>query len=189
MVKLIMAGGPVVTAAGLLLSAVTTTDSSTSRPSVKRFTMKPVGWVHRSDASVWIEIDRQFEDALMGLEDFSHVWVFWWLDRNDTPSNRRILQVHPRGDARNRRTGVFATRSPVRPNLIALTLCQVISVDGNRIKIAKIDAFDGTPVIDLKPYLPAQDRPENVRLPGWVHRMTRASGSATKPSTRPSGIT
>jgi 7,8-dihydropterin-6-yl-methyl-4-(beta-D-ribofuranosyl)aminobenzene 5'-phosphate synthase len=138
---------------------------------------------------VWIEVDRRFEDALTGLEDFSHVWVFWWFDRNDTPGNRRILQVHPRGDTRNPVTGVFATRAPVRPNLSALTLCQMTSVEQNRIQIARIDAFDGTPVVDLKPYLPALDRPEDVKVPDWVNRTGSARESAETRTDHPNEIT
>lgn len=143
--------------------------------------MEPIGRVHKNDASAWIEIEPQFEDALKGLEDFSHVWVFWWFDRNDSPGNRRILKVHPRGDTRNPLTGVFATRAPVRPNLVALTLCRIESVDGNQIKVAGIDAFDGTPVVDLKPYIPALDRPDDVRVPDWISQTAEAGRTAPAP--------
>ena len=177
MVKLVMAGGLATATAGLLVSAAANSDAGASRPTSKEFTMDPIGWVHKQEGSVCIEVDRRFEDALMGLEDFSHVWVFWWFDRNDTPGNRGILQVHPRGDARNPLTGVFATRAPVRPNLVALTLCPIISVEQNRIEIVKIDAFDGTPVVDLKPYLPALDRPVQIIIgPGQSVQRSEGEG-------------
>ncbi len=74
----------------------------------------------------------------------------YWFDRNDTPEKRSILQVHPQGDKKNPKRGVFATHSPVRPNLIAMTRCKIISVKGNVIEIESIDAFADTPVLDLK---------------------------------------
>lgn len=166
--NLMTTGALVTTAAGLLLSALGDTGSGTTRPSAKVFTIEPIGCVRTNDASAWIELDKRFEGALMGIEDFSHVWVFWWFDRNDTPAKRGILQVHPRGEKRNPLTGVFATRSPARPNLIALSLCKVQSIERNILRIEKIDAFDGTPVVDLKPYLPDLDRVEDVKLPDWA---------------------
>jgi tRNA-Thr(GGU) m(6)t(6)A37 methyltransferase TsaA len=76
--------------------------------------------------------------------------VLWWFDRNDTPQKRSILQIRPQGDANKPATGVFATRSPVRPNLIGLTRCKVVSVKENVITVESIDAFPGTPVLDIK---------------------------------------
>ncbi|MHC4463765.1 MAG: TrmO family methyltransferase domain-containing protein [Planctomycetota bacterium] len=79
-----------------------------------------------------------------------YVHVVYWFDRNDTPEKRAILQVHPRGDKNNPLTGVFATHSPFRPNLIAISKCDIISIKENMIEIKDIDAFDGSPVLDLK---------------------------------------
>ena len=81
---------------------------------------------------------------------------------------RAILQVHPRGDQKNPLTGVFATRSPFRPNLIALSLCKIVSVKENVIEVEKIDAFEGTPVLDIKPYAPGQDSATGVKVPEWA---------------------
>ena len=105
--------------------------------------------------------------GLLGLDGWSHVWVFWWFDKNDTPRKRSILEVHPRGDRNNPRSGVFATRAPVRPNLIALSLCKIISVKENLVEIESIDAFDGTPVLDLKPYAPGADS-ASATTPDWA---------------------
>lgn len=179
MANLMMTGALVTATVALLLSAAGDANPGTTRPSSKVFTMEPIGWVRTNDASAWIELDGRFEGALKGLDGFSHVWVFWWFDRNDTPNNRRVLQVHPRGDVRNPLTGVFATRAPVRPNLIALTLCQLASVSGNRIEVVGIDAFDGTPVVDLKPYIPALDRPDSVRIPEWLDELSPRSEAAS----------
>ncbi|MBV2097138.1 MAG: SAM-dependent methyltransferase, partial [Candidatus Thiodiazotropha sp. (ex Codakia orbicularis)] len=79
------------------------------------------------------------------------IWVLYWFDRNDTPERRGILQVHPRGNPDNPLRGVFATRAPVRPNLIALSRCRILSIAANRIEIDGIDAFPDTPVLDIKP--------------------------------------
>ena len=74
------------------------------------------------------------------------------------------------GDRENPLTGVFATRSPMRPNLIALTLCKITSVRDNVIEVDEIDAFEGTPVLDIKPFLPAHDSASETRVPDWVER-------------------
>jgi len=111
----------------------------------------PVGRVrNKKGQPVQLVIQKKYVDALHGLGDCSHVVVVWWFDKNDTPAKRGILKVHPRGDKRNPLTGVFATHSPVRPNLIALTTCKVVSVEGNIVTIDRIDAFDNTPILDLK---------------------------------------
>jgi tRNA-Thr(GGU) m(6)t(6)A37 methyltransferase TsaA len=128
----------------------------------------PVGQVHVGPSGPSIEVAPRYQDALAGLEGFSNVWVIWWFDRNETPSKRSILKVHPRGDPGNPLTGVFATRSPVRPNLIGLTLCRVRSIRGTTIRVESIDAFDGTPVLDLKPYIPDVDGEARALVPSWV---------------------
>jgi tRNA-Thr(GGU) m(6)t(6)A37 methyltransferase TsaA len=114
------------------------------------FKVYPIGKVEKKDGRTLIVLDKKYEAGLKGLEKHSYVHVVYWFDRNDTPENRAILQVHPRGDNNNPLTGVFATHSPFRPNLIAITKCDIISIEENVIKIKDIDAFDGSPVLDLK---------------------------------------
>jgi tRNA-Thr(GGU) m(6)t(6)A37 methyltransferase TsaA len=115
------------------------------------YSMSPVGWVRKEGSRTTIVIEPQFQPALLGVESLSAIWVLYWFDRNDTPEKRRILRVHPRNNPENPLRGVFATRAPVRPNLIALTRCRVLSVTGNVIEIDGIDAFANTPVLDIKP--------------------------------------
>jgi tRNA-Thr(GGU) m(6)t(6)A37 methyltransferase TsaA len=93
---------------------------------------------------------KRYEPGLLGFEKRSHVPVVYWFDRNDTPEKRATLQVHPRGKKNNPLTGVFATHSPVRPNLLAISRCKIISVKGTVIEIEDIDAFPGPPILDLK---------------------------------------
>lgn len=96
-----------------------------------------------------IEIKAEFEPALQGIDSGDEVLVLTWLDRAD----RGVLTVHPRGDRSRPETGVFATRSPDRPNPIGLHRVRVVSVDGRRLAVEDLEAIDGTPVLDLKPVL------------------------------------
>jgi len=117
----------------------------------------PVGTIKKQDRSVFVEIYKEYEDALYGLDQCTHIIVFTWFHENDAPEKRKVLKVHPRGNKANPLTGVFATRSPVRPNLIGLFLCKIISIEKNVIQIEHIEAFAGSPVIDIKPYIPRID--------------------------------
>jgi tRNA-Thr(GGU) m(6)t(6)A37 methyltransferase TsaA len=133
----------------------------------KQFIVYPIGEVNKQDGRTRIVLDRKYEAGLSGLDGFSHVLVFYWFDRNDTPLKRSILQVHPHGNKHNPLKGVFATRAPVRPNLIALSLCRIISIRGNVVEIDKIDAFPNSPVLDLKPYIPGVDA-TTATWPDWA---------------------
>ena len=132
------------------------------------FVLNPIGVIRKTDDDTRLEIFEEYADGLLGLEGFSHIHVFYWFDQNDTPEKRQTLQVHPRKDPNNPLTGVFATHSPQRPNLIALTRCKIGGVIGNIIEIDDIDAHDGSPVIDIKCYIPPSDGDEGVRVPDWV---------------------
>lgn len=115
------------------------------------YQVSPIGWVRKSNGRTTIEMDKQYQPALLGVEELDAIWVLYWFDRNDSPKKRAILQVHPRGNPQNPLRGVFSTRAPVRPNLIALSRCNVISVQDNIIEIDGIDALPDTPVLDIKP--------------------------------------
>lgn len=147
----------------------TEADEPGGRPTTL-FQMSPIGRVEIGETSKTLRIFPEYAPALKGLEAFSHVMVFYWLDRNDTPEKRRILQVNPRGDKKNPLTGIFACRSPFRPNLIALSTCRILSIKDGLVNVDTIDAFDETPILDLKPYIPALDAADQIRLPEWVTR-------------------
>jgi tRNA-Thr(GGU) m(6)t(6)A37 methyltransferase TsaA len=98
----------------------------------------------------WLEIDTFATDALDGLAEGDHIIVVTWLHQ----ARRDVLKVHPRGDKRKPLTGVFATRSPDRPNPLGLHCVTVRRIDNSRLLIAPIEAIDGTPVVDIKPVLP-----------------------------------
>ena len=131
-----------------LLCALVTGVQATDLPT---YEVSPIGWVRKADGKTTIEIEKQYEPALLGLDRFDRIWVLYWFDRNDTPEGRNILQVHPRADPGNPLRGVFATRSPFRPNLIALSRCRILAIRGTEIEIDGIDAFPDTPVLDIKP--------------------------------------
>ncbi len=132
------------------------------------FRIFPVGTVHKTSDRTTIDIKPEFLEALEGLDQFSHIVVLYWFHQNDAPEKRQTLQVRPKKDPRNPLTGVFATHSPMRPNLIALTYCKLLGVDGNVITIDDIDAFDGTPVIDIKSYFPVDKlASEDIKTPNW----------------------
>jgi tRNA (adenine37-N6)-methyltransferase len=116
----------------------------------KALKVYPIGKVMKTDGRTFIVIEKKFEAGLLRMDRLSSVMVICWFDRNDTPEKRSILQVHPRGNTNDPLTGVFATHSPVRPNLIGVSRCKIISIKGNIVEIDHIDAFDGSPVIDLK---------------------------------------
>ena len=134
------------------------------------FTVQPIGFVRKADGRILIVLDKKYQPGLLGLDGFSHVYVFWWFNRNDTSEGRAVLRVHPRGNRKNPLTGVFATRSPRRPNLIALSLCKIVSVEENVVEVEKIDAFPDTAVLDMKPFMPGYDSAPDARLPEWVGR-------------------
>ncbi len=155
----------VVSGQGMLFYSATARESE--QMIEKQFLLNPIGVVHKENERTTLLLNKDVEPALQGLDGFSHVWVFWWLGRNDTQKKRSVLQVHPRGNRENPLTGVFACRAPVRPNLIALTLCRIISVKNNVVEIDRIDAFADTPILDLKPYIPNSDSAK-ASTPEWV---------------------
>ena len=143
-----------------------------SDPGGVSYQLHPIGTVKREGKAARLRVDERYAKALQGLDGFSHVWVFWWFDRNDTPELRATLQIHPSppGNKSHPLTGVFATRSPFRPNLIGMTLCKVVSVKENVIRIEGIDAFADTPVLDIKPHVPRFDAAPNATIPWWLQR-------------------
>jgi tRNA-Thr(GGU) m(6)t(6)A37 methyltransferase TsaA len=104
---------------------------------------------HEGGPEAWIAFDPALAGALDGLEPGQRVIVFTWFHQAD----RDVLKVHPRSDPANPLTGVFATRSPDRPNPIGMHPVTVLAIEGARVQVSDLEAIDGTPVIDLKPEL------------------------------------
>jgi len=137
----------------------------------KTYQLRPIGTVRASDdeQSYILQIDKTFRPGLKELEQFSHVLIFWWADQMDTAKYRSIMTTElpyaPGVEA-----GVFACRSEYRPNPIAVTLMAIITVDVENgiVVLPWIDAFDGTPILDLKPYIPISDRIRDFRVAEWL---------------------
>lgn len=117
-----------------------------------------------------IEIAPEWLDALRGIEDYSHLFVVFWMHKVERGSVQRL--VHPRGDQSLDKTGIFASRMRNRPNPIGLAVVELIDVDGCRLTVKKLDALDGTPVLDLKPY-DDYDVVEDVTVPEWWAKRCR----------------
>lgn len=134
-----------------------------------KFTVKSIGQISISTIGMFIELEPKYIPALQALAGFSHVNVIWWFSDFDTEEARNILEMPQPYKNGPDVMGIFATRSPVRPNPIALTAVQVIQIDHEKglIQIAYIDANDGTPVLDIKPYTPSLDRVETPGVPEW----------------------
>lgn len=105
------------------------------------------GWEGAPDAV--IEIEPEFLDSLQGLKLGDDIWILTWFHE----SHREVQKVRPRDDPKNPITGVFATRSPDRPNPIGLHRSVILSIDGLRIEVQGLEAIDGTPIVDIKPVL------------------------------------
>ena len=114
-----------------------------------------------------IEVDSRYSQALEGLEEYSHIIVIYWLNRSD--NNRIALKVHPRGDKKLPLVGLFASRSPYRPNPVGQKVVRLLRRQDNILWIEGLDAIDATPVIDIKPYIPDYDSAVDTRVPGWNH--------------------
>jgi tRNA-Thr(GGU) m(6)t(6)A37 methyltransferase TsaA len=135
----------------------------------QEFKIISIGHVEAAKGQFGIKINQPFIPALEGVEHFGHVTVLWWAHQlDDSKSRRELTCAKPYSNAPNQ-LGIFATRSPARPNPVALTTAAIISVNLEKgfIAIPFIDADDGTPVIDLKPYHPSMDRIKDISMPEW----------------------
>ena len=115
-------------------------------------------------------IAPRYSRALDGIESFSHIIVIFWLHKIRT-IQRSMVKVHPRKDISLPLTGIFATRSPVRPNPIGITVVKLIKRESNILSVTGLDAIDGTPVLDIKPYIPEELSESEIRVPTWLEKV------------------
>jgi tRNA-Thr(GGU) m(6)t(6)A37 methyltransferase TsaA len=142
---------------------------------------KAIGIIERDGNWTSIRLEPEYAPGLLALEGFGHVNVLWWCSGCDSDAGRATLQMEAPYKGAPAVMGVFATRSPARPNPIALTAVEVVGIDvaNGIVRAAFIDADDGTPVLDIKPYTPSFDRVETPRVPAWCRgwpMSTEASG-------------
>ena len=140
----------------------------------QKIVLKPIGFV-RTEAIgdevkdktriSQIALRDELADALYGIDGFSHLFVLFWL-HEISDEQRKTLKVHPRGRKDLPLLGVFATRTMLRPNPIGLTLVELVKVEGTVLTVRGLDAFDGTPVLDVKPF-DSWDMAKDARVPSW----------------------
>lgn len=114
-----------------------------------------------------IEVNDDLTEALDGLDEFSHLIVLYWMHQL-TPGRELPLKVHPMGKPELPLTGRLATRSPSRPNPVGQATVRLLERRGNILRVKGLDATDGTPVIDIKPYLPRYDSAPDAKAPKWT---------------------
>ncbi|MBM2824602.1 MAG: hypothetical protein HW402_266 [Dehalococcoidales bacterium] len=141
--------------------------------------LKPIGFVRNAvkepGRREWAEIvseiviDSHLTEALDGLEGFSHLIVLCWMHR--VTDAEMPLKVHPGRRPEAPLVGLFASRSPNRPNRLAKATVRLLELRDNILKVQGLDAIDGTPVIDIKPFIPGYDSVAEARVPQWItHR-------------------
>ena len=143
--------------------------------------MRPIGVVETDVADAHIAHQRrkmiseirifeEYAEGLTGLTDYSHIIVLFWMHRAEGSAN---LLIHPRGNSELPLTGVLASRGRGHPNPIGFAVVDLINRTGNRLKVRRLDAYDGTPIIDIKPY-DRYDMYTELRMPQWLNnRFTR----------------
>ena len=132
-------------------------------------TVKQIGIARTDEHRFWIELNPEYREAMTGLKGFEYLNIFWWFDRCDNSESRSVLTEQQPYSIAPALLGAFATRSPERPNPIALTCAQVmyLQMEKGIIGLAYFDALDQSPILDIKPYTPSLDRVERPGVPAW----------------------
>jgi tRNA-Thr(GGU) m(6)t(6)A37 methyltransferase TsaA len=141
--------------------------------------LKPIGFVKNSvtepKTEDWrsvvseIIVNEDLKEALSGIDDFSHIIIIYWIHKIPA-SERSTMKVHPKRNPNLPLTGVFATRSPARPNPIGMSTVKLLEHRDNILRVVGLDAIDGTPVLDIKPHIPGSDSPAAPQTPDWLTR-------------------
>lgn len=126
---------------------------------LKRYFLQRMGRVRGGK----IELHKRWAKALDGIEGFSHIIVLFWLDRARKPD----MKIHPKGIQQIPEIGYLATRTPHRANPIGMTVVKLVRRQGNVLRVKGLDAWDGTPILDIKPYT-KREAIKNYRMPQWV---------------------
>lgn len=144
---------------------------------MEHYQLKKIGKVRNDKNGAFIELEEAYIPALQALEGFSHINVLWWFSECDNEKMRSVLEMEQPYKGAPEKMGTFATRSPMRPNPIALTAVEIISIDYECgiIHITFIDAEDGTPILDIKPYTPSLDRVETPVVPSWCSEWPKST--------------
>ena len=142
----------------MTLTPIGVVRSPLTQPTYERLRLK--------DITAEIVIDEGLNEALDGIEGFSHIIVLYWMHL--ARRERDHLKAHPMGRTDVPEQGLFAVRSPNRPNPIGKTTVRLLGRRGNILRVQGLDAIDGTPVIDIKPFIPGYDSAADATVPDWV---------------------
>ena len=144
---------------------------------MQEYQVVPIGRVIVNEDATFIALEEKYIPALKALDGFSHLSVIWWFSEYDNAEMRAILEAPKPYKNAPEVMGIFATRAPVRPNPLALTAVEMIGIDHQKgvIRITRIDANDGTPVLDIKPYTPSLDRIETPGVPEWCSHWPKSA--------------
>lgn len=132
----------------------------------KNNVLKPTlpGW---KDVVTKIIIDKKYTKGLDGIEDYSHIIVVYWMDKE----KECHLKHHPQGREDIPFVGIFACRCPQRPNRIAIATVELVKRLGNVLTVKGLDIVNGSPILDIKPYTPRYDEVKKTKVPGWVNKL------------------
>lgn len=139
--------------------------------------LKPIGFARNQekehfggwDAIVTdLVIDKEYEDALKGLEDYSHLIVLYWMHDIKTCDIRHVPQGKV-GEVPE--VGIFACRCPQRPNPIGVSTVEILGIEDNIVTVKGLDVIKDTPILDIKPYTPQYDSVSDAKVPDWVHKL------------------
>jgi len=127
-----------------------------------------IGFVEKTGEEAKIRVFPEFCEGLKGMEEYSHLIVLYWIHLRDTEEDRGTLLVYPKRHAVEKLTGVFACRSPSRPNPIGLCVVELVKRENCTLTVKGLDALENSPIIDIKPYIPKIDSVQNARVPKWA---------------------
>ena len=162
--------------ADILIRPVGVVKSNRKEPSLVAETGDLVWQAKTSEAREWrsakseLVIKKELTGILDGIEEFSHILVLYWAHRI-SPEGRFITKAHPMGRKDLPRVGIFATCSPARPNSICVTVVRLLERKGNVLTVEGLDAVNGSPLLDIKPYNPTYFAAKNVKVAGWMARI------------------
>lgn len=140
-------------------------------------TLRPIGLAKNQEkkhfggwnaVTTELVIDAQYQEALAGLEEYSHLIVIYWMHEVKACELRHVSQGK-RGVVPE--VGIFACRCPARPNPIGISTVQILDIQGNIITVKGLDVIADTPIVDIKPYTPQYDAVTDARVPNWVHKL------------------
>lgn len=143
---------------------------------MNQYTVMPIGTIINNGTQCAVQLDEKYRLGLKELNGFSHLCLIWWFSDCDNDTCRSVIDCASPYVESPKVMGIFATRAPMRPNPIALSIVEILSInlDEGLITLAYTDANDGTPVLDLKPYTPSMDRIETPKVPNWCQKWPKS---------------